>query len=272
MSKLKALFIGNCHNNGLIHFLSQSNQFKNTYDIKQYANWELIESKESIPINDIKNADLFIYQPLSDVHGCYSTNPNVENSIGSFVKNSCKKISYPYVYCSSLWPIIQAAKGENRWFGNKPIDDLIKKGHSFSEIIEMYDNDLIDWQYSSRFNETLNILKDKESITDLKISSYIEDNISKELLFLIPQHPTSKIFHKLSNDILNILGMDELITDCINSINDAKLLDTTYSRPDCMFPIHKSVTKNYNFSFSDNYELDSKQFYKDLIKHYININ
>jgi hypothetical protein len=268
----KALFIGNCHNNGLIHFLSFSKEFTHNFTIKQYANWELIESGDSIPVNDIKSADLFIHQPLPPVHGCYSTDPSVENSIGSFVKESCLKISYPYVYCSSLWPIVQAAAGENRWFGNKVIDDLILNGLSESEILEKFENNQIDWNYKNRFNETINILKEKEKVTDLKISDFIIENIQNQILFLIPQHPTSIIFLELTNQIMKKMNMNSLDNSIIKTINDANLPDSTYGIPDGIFPMDESIVENDNFSYSVNYSKMSKQFYSKRIKDYIKMN
>lgn len=276
MSKLEALFIGNCQNNGLIQYLSLSEEFSKTYNIKQYANWELIDNNDSIPVNDIKNADLFIYQPLPPIHGCYSTDPTVENSIGYFVKNSCKKISYPYVYCSSLWPLIQAGYNDDRWFGGQVIDKLTSQGLEFKDVADLYFNNKIDWDYETRFIESMSILKNKEKLTDLKISDFIENNVKKIPLFLIPQHPTSVIFYELSNRILDNLGMQRVDISVIDTINDAGLPDSTYG--DCtsgkihdlgMFPMHDSLIKDNEFIYVKNYNEKSIDFYIERIKDYM---
>lgn len=268
----KSLFIGNCHNNGLIKFLSLSDEFRKTYSIKQYANWELIENKKSLPIKDIIEADLFIYQPLPPVHGCYSTDPSVENSIGTFVKSDCIKISYPYVYCSALWPLIQAGSGENRWFGNDVIDKLMSNGYNVDQIINMFLNNEIDWEYESRLIQTISILKEKESVTDLKISNFIMENLKKDLLFLIPQHPTSVIFLNLTNQILSKLGMSSLSEDIIIYKNDAKLPDSTYNCSSDMFPMHKSTILDLALEYGEEYTSNSEHFYVKRIEDYIKMN
>lgn len=272
MSKLKSLFMGNCQNNGVIYFLSHSPEFINTFDIKQYPNWILIENQCQIPMQEIQEADLFICQPLPPAHGCYSTDPSVEGSIGYYVNDKCIKINYPYVYSSAMWPLIQAAQGENRWFGGECIDNLLFKGIGKENILSLYRENKIDWNYKDRFEESINILKEKEKWTEVKISNFIEDNIQENLLFLIPQHPTSIIFFIIANQILEILNMKKLTIDVIESINDTNLLDSTYNLQTHMFPIHKSALDFYEMKFGNNYLHTSEQFYEQRILDYLKMN
>lgn len=210
MEKMKSLFIGNCQNNGVMHFLSFSKEFTETYDIKQYPNWQLIKNNCQIPMNDIQNADLFIYQPLGMVHGCYSTDPSVEGSIGYYVKDSCIKIAYPYIFFSAMWPLVQKGKNINVWFGEEVITKLLSENYTKSDILNLYYEGKIDWDYKNRFQNSLNILKEKEKLTDIKVSNFIEKNLLDNLLFLIPHHPTSIIFFYVANEILKKIGMEEL--------------------------------------------------------------
>lgn len=270
--KLSTICLGNCHNSGIIYFLNKSEEFKNTFNIKQYANWQLIKNNCEIPFEDIKNADLFIYQPLADVYGCYSTNPTIENSIITFVKSNCIKISYPYTYNSALWPICQAGRRQNRWFGWQSIYKLILAGLDHHDIIHLYDENKIDFEYKNRFIETMEILEKKELKTDIKISKYIKENIQKKLLFTIPQHPTDFVFFMISNQILKILNMKLLSEECVVNDNDVDLEDSTYWRPDKMFPIHQSAIDYYNLSFGSKYIKDSHEFYKNRILDYLYMN
>ena len=68
MEKLKCVFIGNCQNNALIHFLNKSDEFKEKYYTVNYTNYQLIRDNASIPVDDIKSADVVILQPLPPVH------------------------------------------------------------------------------------------------------------------------------------------------------------------------------------------------------------
>lgn len=267
MNKLNALFIGNCHSSGLIHFLNKSKKFKNTYNTKQYANWEMIRNKESLPIKDIKSADLFIFQPLPEVHGCYSTDPNIKDSIGSFVKHDCIKISYPYTYSSALWPLCQAGKNQNRWFGWNSIHKLKQLGLHQNDIIDLYRSNQIDWEYETRFNESIKILKQKESITDLKISDFVVNNFKNKLLFLIPQHPSSIIFINLANQILHKLNMDLIDENEYYDLNEIGLPDSTYDSKSNKFPIDISSIIYYNMDCKP--DVEAKNFYETRIKQYL---
>lgn len=272
MNKLNALFIGNCQNGGVIHYLLKSKEFSQTYETKIYANWELIANKSSIPMFDVESADLFVYQPLRPVHGCYSTDPNVYGSIGYYVKNSCIKISFPYVYSSAMWPIVQAKEYENRWWGGEVIDELVSQKINHDQIISLFLENKIDWRYKERFEKSINILKQKETITDINVSEFIEKKIKDDLLFLIPHHPTSIIFFYIANQILEKLDMEKLPENVIESINDVKLEDTTYRSSTCMFPLHKSSIMEYNLNYGKEYLENSDNFYIQRIKTYLEMN
>ena len=272
MGKLKCVFIGNCQNNALIHFLNKSNEFNEKYYTVNYTNYQLIRDNSSIPVEDIKSADVIILQPLPPIHGCYSTDPSVKDSIGYFINDKCLKITYPYVYLSSFWPIIQAGYDENRWFGNEVIDKLFDKGYSSNDIVELYKNNQIDWDYINRFNESISILKQKELVTDVKISEFIKTNLTNELLFLIPQHPTSIIFLEMTNQILKMLNLNPLSPDVIHGINDAGLPDSTYNISSNRFPIHKSTINNLSLNYGEEYNENSEDFYLNRILTYITMN
>lgn len=273
MSKSKILFIGNCQNTGIIHFLLKSKEFSEKFEIKQYANWMLIENQCEVPMADIQSADVFVYQPLRPVHGCYSTDPTVEGSIGYYVSDNCLTISYPYIFSSAMWPIVQAGQNQNRWFGGEVIDNLVlEKGLKKDEIFELFLNNQIDWDYKNRFQKSVDILKNKESITDIKLSDFIIKNYQKNLLFLIPQHPTSLVFLYVANLILEKLNIEQLSQDVVEGINDTNIEDSTYNLPSCMFPLHKSSIIDYNLEYGEEYIDGSTDFYLQRINTYLRMN
>lgn len=275
MIKLKCLLIGNCQNTGVMHYLSQSEEFNKTYEIKQYTNWQLIKDNCEIPMDDIQNADLFIFQPLRIVHGCYSTDPTVEGSIGYYVKDSCIKISFPYIFSSAMWPLVQKARGSNIWFGGEVIGGLISKGLNPIDILELYDKNQIDWNYQERFEKSLAILKDKETITDIKISNFIEKNIQDNLLFLMPHHPSSAIFLNVANQILEKLGIEKIKDsdkENIENVNSVGLPDSTYDHPSGMHPVHESLIGHFNLKYKTKYSENSKKFYMERITDYFYLN
>jgi len=276
MKKL-ALFVGNCQAIGIMKFLINCPEFNQIYDCKFYANWEMIENKDILPINELRNCDLFIYQPLKKVFGCYSTDPTIDGSLGSLVKNSAIRISFPYVYNTAFWPIYETHTLEQRqrlnligWQGTYVIDKMFNDGMSEKDIIYSYDNNLINWDFENRFEQTFNILKEKEKITDLKITNYISDNLSKKRLFLTQQHPTSHIFIELSNNILDIIGLDKTeFNKLYFDLNHAVLPDSVYKHSDGKLPMSIFDKEFYAFEYDEtsNYSFN---FYKEIIKKYIN--
>jgi hypothetical protein len=271
MIKLKALFIGNCQNGGLRDFLSYSKEFCSTFETKWYANWQLIESQSCIPMKDVQEADLFVYQPLRPEHGCYSTDPTIEGSIGYYVNDNCIKLTHPYVFSSSFWPIVQAGQGKNsnRWFGGEQIDKLLNMGIGKNEILNLFYTNQIDWEYGKRFEQSIQILQNKESITDIKISEFIVNNFKNQLLFLIPQHPTSAIFLNMTNQILEKLNMKKMDDTIIKTVNDLEIEDSTYNSKSKMFPLHESVINNFGLNFGKEYLEGSGNFYEQRLLTYL---
>src|ERR1700744_526273 len=189
-----ALFIGNCQCGGIIHFLKKSIQFTNTYNVKQYANWEILLGKENLPINEIKNADLLIYQPLTDIHGCYSTNSNNPNSFIHLLKTDAIKISFPRIHNNSLWPIFNKTDSKTVFYGAEGIEYYHNQKFKLNDILKIYDTGNFDFKFEERFNKNINISKSKEENTDIKVVDFIIKNLSNEQLFLTHDHPTGSLF------------------------------------------------------------------------------
>ena len=96
MKKL-CLFYGNCQVIYHLHDILKSiDIFNENYDTITYVNHDRDNIKTlNINIEDVKNCDVIIFQPLGENHGVYST-----NNILKFIKESCIKISFPYIYSS----------------------------------------------------------------------------------------------------------------------------------------------------------------------------
>lgn len=207
------IFYTNCQYRGLKYFLEK--YFKDEKKIYHIENYTLIKYKKNIPIDILKLADIFIYQPIDKKHGIYSTQTSVEINIMSYLSSNCKRISFPYIYNSSLWILIPPANIDgyignypdiDKYINREPIENLKAKGYSLNKVIEMYSKGLIDFDYENRFNKSLDILKKKEEFCDVKVATFIEKNIKKHRLFFTQNHPTSCVFIHCVNQILSILG------------------------------------------------------------------
>ena len=212
---MKICFYSNCQFKGIHTYLST----KLDYDYEHVENYILIKQKRAIPVDILKSADIFIYQPIDKKHGIYSTDTNIENNIMSYLSPKCKKISFPYIYNSTLWILIPPSISDSmignygeagKYINGEPIEKLKIKGHSLHEVLEMYSDGKINFDFENRFNKCIKILKEKEELCDIKVSDYIIKNVRSKKLFYTQNHPSSHIFIHCVNQILQILSINDL--------------------------------------------------------------
>uniref|UniRef100_A0A6C0J621 Polysaccharide biosynthesis enzyme WcbI domain-containing protein n=1 Tax=viral metagenome TaxID=1070528 RepID=A0A6C0J621_9ZZZZ len=206
----------------------------------------------------IKNADILIYQPLNEKHKKFST-----NNILKLIKTTCKTISFPYIYNNSFYPIKGPTEINQSHFGkhchiifdnSECITNLIDKKLNLDEILKLYQENKINFNYEKRYNNTINILENREKVCDIKIIDFIKKNFTKERLFLLENHPTSIIFINITNQILKILNIKEL-----------KILE--YGINDCnlsgYIPLDISSKNYFNYEFEIDKDCDN--YYKQCI-------
>lgn len=207
------VYYSNCQYAGINYFLQIS--VPNYYNIFHLENYGLIKEKKSIPVDKLKEADIFIYQPIDKRHGIYSTDVTIENNILSHLSSTCKLISFPYIYNSALWCLIPPANidgyiGEypniDKYVNREPIEKLKLQGYTLDEVLRMYSNNEIDFDYENRFENCINILKNKEENCDVTVSDFIVKHIGSIRLFFTQNHPTTCVFVHIANQVLSILG------------------------------------------------------------------
>ena len=211
---IQVVFYSNCQGQGLKYFLSDT--IKEACFIIIY-NYDIINEKGVIPVDILGKTDIFIYQPIDERHGEYSTDRSVENNILNHLPEHCKCISFPYIYNSSLWCIVSPAiidgyvgdyPDMNKYINSEPIEKLKEQGHTLDSVIDMFMSGKIDFNYEERFNKCMNILRKKEKDCDVKVADFIEENIKKHKLFFTQNHPSSYVFVHCVNQILEILGYE----------------------------------------------------------------
>ena len=260
---MNIIIYANCQGIGISYFLKKSNYINDNYNINHIRIDDLVFQKSNLNFNMIINADIFIYQPLDEKHGKIST-----NNILKLLKPNCKKISFPYIYNNSFYPVkgpliikdSYKCKPCSVIFDNSEIiTKLIDNGYNLNEILKLYTEDKIDFNYKKRWDFTNNLLLEKESQCDIKIVNFIKNNFNKEKLFLLENHPTSIIFINVVNQILEKLNIEKLNNINYN-LNDANL-------PGGFIPLDNSAKKFFNFKF----EIDNNiQYYKKIITNIYN--
>ena len=102
-----------------------------------------------------------------------------------------------------------------------------QKAHSvsFSFQTKQIEHSIIfSFDYKNRFTKSIEILKKKEEICDIKISEFIEKNIIKHKLFFTQNHPTTCVFIHCVNQILSILGYNHKYDEFSYPINICNLM------------------------------------------------
>jgi hypothetical protein len=265
MSKKTCIIFGNCQGGAVKQFLEFSN-FYDIYNVNTYANWEMIKNNESIPIRYLQSADLVIYQPLTDVHNCYSTNKNNPESFFNILKDTCNTIAFPRIHNNAVFPIFKKRK-----YGNEIYGRINNKVSCIDELMYLYDNNLIDYDFTNRMLENYEISKKKEADCEVKIIDFITKNVHKEKLFLTQDHPTSFVFSEVTRQICDILELDynvEKGNACPE--NMVGLPDSVHDREDKQYPISRYAIDYFGFEYTKTEHPDANNFYKsNTIKYFL---
>lgn len=268
MNKKTALIYATCQGRMIYDVLYQSDEFREQYNIVDVIhNYDLIKPGRSFltwssHLNDLKNADLFIYQPLGLQYG-----PNATDVILKYLKPSAHTCSIPYVLNRSFWPLVSSLTVDvsddfeqinSNVIKNKiAIYELLFQGFTKNEIIDQYLNNKINFYYQDRFDADILQLQRKELDTTITVSQYILNNYKKYKLFDSSSHPTYKIIADMANQILKSIGLKEV------DYNEEKC---TY-RPTLYMPMDATAIDFFNMNIEPN--SDSQEFYVNLISQVI---
>lgn len=253
---IKCILFGNCQCSGVKKFLEFSTFFS-IYEMHQFANWEMIQQEQHFPIQLLKEADLVIYQPLTDVHGCYSTNRSNPNSFFHLLKPSCKTISFPRIHNNAIFPVFHKNETSVMYgYVNNHYSSL-------EELLHLYDTDQLDFDFDQRMKQNYEISLQKEMNCDVKIAHFIYNNISHKL-FLTQDHPTSIVFKEVTRQICNLLKIP-FIPQPVDE-NWAGLSDSVYNHPSCQYPISRYAIRHFKFDVQETEEANT--FYRNQLIDY----
>jgi hypothetical protein len=253
----KIILYGNCQlTTGIYSYLKSLNNFS----INIIQSYTFIRNQLKIDYDLLSCCDIFIYQPIHERYGKYAS-----DNIIKFLSPECIKIGIPFLYLDAFFPLIKknSAHGidggeiinENSILNQDIILKLLQK-YNKEEIIKMYDNDEIDFNFTERFNENINRMLEKEKLCDIKIVDFILEQYKKIKLFDVHVHPTIIIFDEIMKQIVDILKLN---IDIIYNKNwNGKLSNEIY-------PYSRYSIKHFNFEWIDKEELNSDKYYKNLI-------
>uniref|UniRef100_A0AB39JCC2 Wcbi Family Polysaccharide Biosynthesis putative Acetyltransferase n=1 Tax=Florenciella sp. virus SA2 TaxID=3240092 RepID=A0AB39JCC2_9VIRU len=228
------VFYTNCQGGiGINKLLQSVCKFKSIHYIETFST---IWNKKDLPLNIIKNADIFICQPINIKYGKYSTNTTIDNNILSHLKVGCIKIIFPYIYFACLFPLFYANAGAEIDGGvsydiskivNRDIIFQLKQTHTNDEIISLYDSQNIDFKFEENLKDTIERIKTHEIHCNIKITHlFTMDNIKNIKLMHTNNHPTNYVLKYITNEVLKILELPE---SKFNSVNTEILSQVPYS-------------------------------------------
>lgn len=270
----KVFIYGTCQTGAILKFLKESNGFDENYTvIDRVLSYEMINGNINFADNpihkkNIEDADVFIYQPTRDIYKKNST-----NYLKSLLKPHSLAISIPFMYNLATWPLLPVLKRDftDEWttesdkfvlINREAIDDLVARGVRRADILALYDKNQLDFYYDKRFKEGIEITRQKEEGLDVKVCSFIEENISKKRLFMYCSHPTSPVFVHATNQVLTILNLPLIednfpmdfagITSCniplalpTSSVDYFKFEFTTKEEENIANSFYRNIVDNY---------------------------
>ncbi len=282
MSNMKKVCIiySNCQNRLLAKYLHKSKEFNQKYTIKRYRAHLLMRKGATIPDKVLKQAELFIYQPVKNIHGISSS-----EYLLSRLSRNCQCISFPSIYFTGYFPqycrnpVPQTSNinypGGIIPHGDANIITMLKQGFKEKEIItKLCDPNF----YSQKFlllnlQQTLEELARRESELTIKISNFIRVNYRDYYLFHTQNHPSDILGVYVANQILKQIHLPTLGNEL--SFNNPSVDVLNHIQ----LPIYPSVIKNLELTFAkDILSYRHGSFYTDkmtlekYVSEYINFN
>lgn len=223
--KKNCVIYANCQGvDGLYNLLQCYPEFCTLYDTHRLSVHEYITTDKELDLDVLEQADLFIYQPINNCHNEKSTDHIKEH----ILKKDCKCISFPYIYNCSVFSTyigrldyvssegeridsnVDLEKFRDKAFlhGFGHVYQRIQMGSSLSDIIQLYRDGNMSFNFNKRWDICMEILRKKERLCDIKIADYMEENKDK-MLFLSVNHPTTIVFWHMFLQIIEILNITQ---------------------------------------------------------------
>lgn len=270
--KKRCVFYGNCQMSVVYEFLKE--RFLCEYEYTTIASWEVLKLGIPLPVDKVKEADFFIYQPIVGWEE-YDTDYIKDN----ILKESCVCISFPYIYFLGYFPdFFRDPNNEGTITNTKPwgdfpygqqrlMDLIMENRYSLEEIVDitLKDDFISSDAIWKNFFYSLDILKEHEKSTKIILSDYIESNYSKIKLFHSCNHPTNKLLSVLIERVLTLMNLNPY------GVENANLFKTELCGGWTNPIIYPCIAKTLNLEFDifTSKVTGTEVSYKEYITEYI---
>lgn len=250
IAKKIVVIYGNCHTMIISQLLENCSEFLEEHIIYPIKPIQIIKDVTYFDMPAFRYCDIFIHQSiqLENRYGKEYASQNIINKLS----DKCRVIAIPNVYRLPVCFFPQYSrekelcdrKGNTIFFRDKIIDKGIEQGKKFDEIVADYKNE--NYYSSQNFDELFEQFCDKvrfrEREWDIKVLDYILKNYQSIQLFYDPNHPTNEFLIYVTSQVLLMLG--------INHDTDALRKEKVMKLDSFEMPIHSSVKKNFQMSFT----------------------
>jgi hypothetical protein len=239
------LIYGNCQGGSVYRYLQK---YTTKFTLDYMVNYEYIFKQLPLPGDLISRCDIFIYQPIEETRGIYST-----KHIMTLLKPTCRCISFPYLFFYGYAPDEhdyskkEATISSTCLFGNWPYDnhkilELLSRdgkltGSEISEQIQR--DDFISKEFlMEKTSYSITTLRRHESNCTVQVADFIEREYRKHLLFYTRNHPTNVLLDEVFRQLCAQLEIPH-----VSIRNDKPYLDATVS---LIYPcVHKYLTLEF---------------------------
>lgn len=257
MSKVKILFYGTCHLHKINELMKENSLYTEKYDDVYIPNFHFRIYDDDYKkdlfgkiISEINQAQIIVYQPVSEKHGQWST-----EFLLKCAKETCRLIRFPNVYNTAFFPL--CTLGDylgTKVFGEETVVDLIKDNYSLDKIIELYKTNQLNWNFENRFKYNISLWQKEESKSEIRYCDFILANYKKYQLFEHALYPTMILYVYLCNQLLDILGVAGIRE--VPFQYEGKTYQQLISTPSYLF---------YKFEYISDTNLLGDNFYIDYI-------
>ena len=154
-------------------------------------------------LETLGRADVVVFQPLGKRFGVLS-----QSSLRESLSNTV--LTFPRLFNAGIAGLCfapLATRAPSNTYGGEMIVKLLEQGVTPAEIKRRYREGGIDFELPRRFDECVEIMRRRESSTDIVFADYIEANHRSKRLFLTHNHPATPLFVELSRQIATLSAL-----------------------------------------------------------------
>lgn len=195
----KIVTFGNCQADGLARFLRYGLP-ESRYSVEFYSNNARTGNmkRTNAILRAIRDADIVVFQPLSDRHEGLSAASVLDAARGTTV-------SFAYLFNSGITALVHVITAGRRFYGTVIGEDLVLKlleqGWDPEDIIAAFKRGELDFDLPARFRACMRELRRREQRTDVALADHIEESFRSRRQFLTHNHPSTDLFVEVCDQI-----------------------------------------------------------------------